>query len=323
VISRGFSVRQLPVAPLPLSDELLSSWLARTSSYYGTTTKDLPEQIGCIETSLEILDRTGEPADSVALAFALRAEPAALLDISFNGLPEPMLNFISPWARLRECPRCSVEFRVRGTIAVLRQWCVAFAVSCQRCGQPLAACQWSYRWAEDDTAAVERRSARLCAALEFGLRDVGKAMALARVMAALATPLPVASRGRSHRADRPLLWCSAFYRREAESKTRAADPSRPFARWRVPAQLAAICLLEEVVCDDHARGQIADRELVDRGDRNVIRDLLGLFDRAAEPRSRAPVAPDKLLNWCLASFRRSMSSCARAEPGFQGLLPLN
>jgi hypothetical protein len=277
-------------------DELLSSWLARTSSSYGTTTKDLPEQIGCIETSLEILDRTAEPADLVALAFALRAEPAALLDISFNGLPEPVLNFISPWAKLRECPRCSVESRVRGTTAVLRQWCVAFAVTCQRCGQSLTACRWSYRWAEDDTAAVERRSARLCAALELGLRDVGNAMALARVMAALATPLPVASRGRSHRGDRPLLWCSAFYRREAGSKTRAADPSRPFARWSVPAQLAAICLLEEVVCDDHAWGQFADRELVDRGDRKVIRDLLGSFDRAAEPRSRAPVVPDELLN---------------------------
>lgn len=232
--------------------------------------------------------RSAEPADLVALAFALRAEPAALLDNSFNGVPGPVLNFISPWAKLRECLRCSVEFRVRGTIAVLRQWCVAFAVTCRRCGQSLIACQWSYRWAEDDAAAIERRSARLCASLELGLRDVRKAVALARVMAALATPLPVASRGLSHRADRPLLWRSPFYRREAGSKTRAADPGRPFACWSVPAQLAAICLLEEVVCDDLAWGQIADRELVDGDDRNVIRDLLGRFGRAAEPGSRAP-----------------------------------
>ena len=282
------SVRQLPVVPLLLSDELLSSWLVRTSSYYGTTTKELLEQIGCIETSLEILDRSAAPADLVALAFALRAEPEVLLDSSFNGVPGPVLNFISPWARLRECPRCSVEFRVRGTTAVLRQWCVAFAVTCRRCGASLTACQWSYRWAEDDVAALERRSARLCAALELGLRDVSKAAALARVMAALATPLPVASRGRSHRANRPLLWRCPFYRREAGSKTRAADPGRPFACWSVPAQLAAICLLEEAVCDDQAWRQIADRELVDSEDRNVIRDLLGRFGRAEEPRSRAP-----------------------------------
>jgi hypothetical protein len=232
VISRGFSVRQLPVAPLPLSDELLSSWLARTSSYYGTTTKELLEQIGCIETSLEILDRSAEPADLVALAFALRAEPAALLESSFNAIPGPVLNFISPWAKLRECPRCTVEFRLRNTTAVLRQWCVAFAVTCRRCGQSLTACQWSCRWAEDDAAAVERRLARLCAALELRLRDVRKAVSLARVMAALATPLPVAYRGRSYRANRPLLWRSPFYRREVSMAVGIRVNLAPFHLWR-------------------------------------------------------------------------------------------
>lgn len=288
MISRGRAVRQLPVVPLRLGDELLSSWLARTSFYYGTTTKQLLEQIGCIETSLEVLDRSAEPSDLLALAFALRAEPAAVLDSSFNGVARPVLDFISPWAKLRECRRCSVEFRARGTTAVLRQWCVAFAVMCRRCGCSLTPCPWQYRSEEEDADAVEGRSTRLCAGLEFGLLDVSIAAAVARVMVAVATPLPVASRGRSHGRDRPLLWRSPFYRREAGSKTRAADPGRPFACWSVPAQLAAICLLEEVVCDDLAWGQIADRELVDSDDRRVIRDLLGRFGRAAEPWSRAP-----------------------------------
>jgi hypothetical protein len=50
---------------------------------------------------------------------------------------------------------------VRGTTAVLRQCCVAFAVTRQRCGQSLTAREWSCRWAKDDAAAVEIRSARL------------------------------------------------------------------------------------------------------------------------------------------------------------------
>lgn len=279
---RGLFVRQLPVVPRPLADELLSSWLARTSSHYRTTAKELLEQIGCIETSLEILDRSAGTADLAVLAFALHVELTALLDISFNAVPEPVLNFISPWAKLRECPRCSVEFRMRGTTAALRQWCVAFAVTCRRCGQSLTPCQWHCRWAKEDATVVEGRSGRLCTALEPGLRDVATVAALTRIMTALATPLPVASRGRSHRADRPLLWRSPFYRREVGSKTRAADPGRPFACWSIPAQLSAICLLEDVVGDDHAWQQIADRELVGGDDRNVIRDLLGRSGRTVE-----------------------------------------
>jgi hypothetical protein len=109
VISRGRFVRQLPVVPPLLADELLSSWLTRTSSYYRTSAKELLKQIGCIETSLEVLDRSAGAADLAALAFALRVDPTELLNISFNAVPEPVLNFISPWAKLRECPRCSVD----------------------------------------------------------------------------------------------------------------------------------------------------------------------------------------------------------------------
>jgi hypothetical protein len=63
----------------------------------------------------------------------------------------------------------------------------------------------------------------------------------------------------------------------------AADPDRPFACWSIPAQLIAICLLEEFVDDDHIWGQISNRKLVDSDDRNVIRDLL---DRPGRPVER-------------------------------------
>ena len=65
----------------------------------------------------------------------------------------------------------------------------------------------------------------------------------------------------------------------------AADPDRPFACWSIPAQLIAICLLEEFVDDDHIWGQISNRKLVDSDDRNVIRDLL---DRPGRPVERTP-----------------------------------
>ena len=282
MISRRLFVRQLPVVPPLLADELLSSWLTRTSSYYRTSAKELLEQIGCIETSLEILDRSAGPADLAALAFALHVKPAELLNISFNAVPKPVLNFISPWAKLRECPRCSAEFHEQGMTTVLREWCVAFAIACRRCGRLLIPCSRNYRSERGDADAVEERSGRLCAALELGLFDVSKAATLARVMAALATPLPVPPRGRSHRADRPLLWRSPFYRREAGSKTRAADPDQPFAYWSIPAQLVSICLLEEVVGDDHVWREWADRLLVDSDDRNIIRDLLDHPGRPAK-----------------------------------------
>jgi hypothetical protein len=205
--------------------------------------------------------------------------------MSFNAVPEPVLNFISPWAKLRECQPCSAEFNDRGITTVLRQWCVAFAITCRRCGRSLTPCPGNFRSEEEGADVVEGRSARLCAALDLALCDVSKAAALARVMAALATPLRVVPRGRSHRADRPLLWRNPLYRREAGSKRRAANPDRPFACWSVPAQLVAICLLEDVVGDDRLWRQIADRELVHSHDRNVIQDLL---DHPGRPVERNP-----------------------------------
>ena len=124
------------------------------------------------------------------------------------------------------------------------------------------------------------------------MRDAGNATALARVMAALATLLPVAARGGVRQLDRPLLWRSAFYRREAASKTRAASPDRPFACWSLPAQLAAICLLEDVVGDDHAWRELADRDLVGDDDRSVARGLLGRPARPTEPSARAGKRPE-------------------------------
>jgi hypothetical protein len=131
--------------------------------------------------------------------------------------------------------------------------------------------------------------------LSWSTNSIGKAMALVRVMAALA---PRCRLRLVADLTEPIDHCCGAVR--SIGGRRDQKPGLPiraaFACWSVPAQLAAICLLEEVVWDDHAWGQIADRELVDRDDRNVIRDLLGSFDQAAEPRSRAPVAPDALPN---------------------------
>jgi len=55
--------------------------------------------------------------------------------------------------------------------------------------------------------------------------------------------------------------------------------------WSIPAQLVAICLLEEFVDDDHVWRQISNRKLVDSDERNVIRDLL---DRPGRPVERTP-----------------------------------
>ena len=116
----------------------------------------LLEQIGCIETLLMALDRSAGPADMAALCFALRIQPTDLICMSFNAEPEPVLSFISPYAKLRDCHLCAADFRVqRMAVAVLRQWCIAFATTCRRCGRPLTPCPWPYRWDDEEVGIVE------------------------------------------------------------------------------------------------------------------------------------------------------------------------
>ena len=159
-------VRQLPVVLPPLAEELPSSWLVRTSSYYRTTAKELLTQIGCIETSLEILDRSAGHAELAALAFALRVEPTELSDILFDAVPEAMLN-LTLFHLGRNYENVHDARNGNGPAAVV--WLAQSPADAAAAHSPLA--PGYYRSEKEDADVVEKRSARLCASLELGLLD--------------------------------------------------------------------------------------------------------------------------------------------------------
>ena len=114
---------------------ILSSWLSRAAAIYRARPETLLEQVGVIEIAPAILDRHATPADVERLAVAMRSSPQAIRRMSFTGQPREALEFVSHRAPLWTCPRCAREFAGRGPVPIkLRQWFVAVAAWCRRCG---------------------------------------------------------------------------------------------------------------------------------------------------------------------------------------------
>jgi hypothetical protein len=113
-------------------------------------------------------------------------------------------------------------------------------------------------------------------ALERTLDDEAAAAALARTMMAIATPLP-AGVAFASRTDRPLLWRDGRYRAEATRRKRvAADPDRAFAAWSMVAQAAALRLLDRLTSERAAWDLLAEFDLIDADDVDLVRRALML-----------------------------------------------
>lgn len=268
--------RPLPVVPPPVIDEALSAWVHRVARYYRTFTERLLEHIGCSPLTHQALECRASLDDLSAIAFAFHVDVDELVRRSFNGFAEPVLSFVDDGGRW--CEPCFAELWALGTPTSLREWSVSFATNCRRCGRPMRR-WWRWWWIlEEEADRVHDCAFRTCAALLPALGHPEQAAALARIMAALATPLPVLARGRQRRLDRPTLYRSPLFRDIARSRIMAPDPARPFGAWNVPARLATLCFLEEFAHDRTVWDELLDRDLIDPDDPVLLRILLARAD---------------------------------------------
>jgi hypothetical protein len=125
----------LPEIPLAENDEILSSWLSRSAALYRARPEALLEQVGLTELSPAILERQGTPADLDRLSAAMYSSPQAIRRMSFAGQPREALELVAHRAPLWTCRQCAEEFISRGLAQIrLRQWFIAVASICRRCG---------------------------------------------------------------------------------------------------------------------------------------------------------------------------------------------
>ena len=248
----------LPEILLAENDEILSSWLARSATFYRVRSDTLLEQLGISELVPALLDRRPLPMDLERLSIAMRSSPEAILRMTFAGETSEALEFVTHRFPLWTCRRCETEFAGRGLAHVqLRTWFIAVASRCRRCGEHLTPVRGRTSRALRDLIAggepYELYAAvcdRLAHAFESG-RPVG---AITRAMRALAAPVPTDNRGRYLARNRgrlpycptrapPLLWQLAGTRnlRRLMHGYRYWRPpaTRPYAAWPQAGQIAA------------------------------------------------------------------------------------
>jgi TniQ len=284
----------LPEIPPPEADEILSSWLSRSAALYKARPEALLEQVGLTESSPTVLDRYATPADLERLAVAMRSSSQAIQRMSFAGQPREALEFVAYSKPVWTCRQCGREFAGRGLVQVkLRQWFVAVASACRRCGGRLTPTRiYTARAIHEIIAAGEpyERHAFVCERLARAF-DYGRPIsAVTRAMKALAAPLPtnprVFYRARKHGRlpdcpgrTPPLLWQlvgTKQLRRHAHSYRYWRPPThRPYVAWPLVGQIAAtvgLTVLEQagMAMWDHLRAL----GLVEYGDQLIVREIL-------------------------------------------------
>jgi hypothetical protein len=114
--------------------------------------------------------------------------------MSFAGQPREALEFVAHKHPLWSCPECAREFAGRDPVRItLRQWFVAVASSCRRCGGRLAPTRfYTARAIQEIIAASElyQRHIFVCDSLARAFDDERPIGAVTRAMRALAAPLP-------------------------------------------------------------------------------------------------------------------------------------
>lgn len=284
----------LPEIPPAEADEILSSWLSRTAAVYRARPETLLEQVGVIEIAPAILDRDATPTDLERLAVAMRSSPQAIQRMSFTGQPREALEFVAHRAPLWTCPRCAREFADRGPVPIkLRQWFVAVASWCRRCGGRLVLTRtFTARAIDAIIAAGElyEQHALVCQRLASAFDTERPIGAITRAMRALAAPLPTNKQALYRARNRgqlpccpdqapPLLWQLAGterLRRHAHSYRYWRPPGhRPYAAWPLVGQIAmTVGLAVLTQAGMEMWGILRDLGLVDPDDELVVRDIL-------------------------------------------------
>jgi len=280
---------------VPEADELLSSWLARTTAIYDAKPSSLLEQIGCLETNPLILDRRPEQTDIDILVLSLRRKRTDIAEMTFADVASEALEFISHGAPGLRCYKCCAEFAARGLHGVvMRRWHVIVATNCRRCGEFLRPSR--HRVGTIINGAIRDEEFRsihthVCRAIDNGANDGLAMAAVSRGMRALAAPIPTKGKARTvarrrgrlpESVDRPppLLWQMidmARFRSMARDYGSWAPPSnRPFATWPPVGQIAATLGLHAMAQCPSTWGFLCDVNLVDYDDDFHVRQLLGL-----------------------------------------------
>jgi hypothetical protein len=220
---------------------------------------------------------------------------------SFVGRPHETLEFVAHkkpvWTR-RQCAR---EFASRGLIQVsLRQWLVAVASSCRRCGDQLMPIRIYTARAIHEIVATDElyeRHALVCERLGRAFDDERRIGAVTRAMRALAAPVPTNKQVLYRARNRgrlpccpglapPLLWQlvgTRQLRRHAHNYRYWRPPAhRPYAAWPLVGQIATNVGLTALAQAGIAMwGLLKDLALVESRDELAIREILATsVDRA-------------------------------------------
>jgi TniQ len=284
----------LPEIPPPETDEILSSWLSRSAALYKARPEALLEQVGLTEISPAVLDRYATLADLERLAVTMRSSTETIRRMSFAGKPREALEFVAHKKPIWTCRQCAGEFVGRGPIqAKLRQWFVAVASACRRCGGRLTPTRiYTARAIHEIIAAGEpyERHTFVCERLARVLDDDRPIGAVTRAMRALAAPLPTnkqvlyraRKRGRlPYCPDQapPLLWQligTRQLRRHAHSYRYWRPPAqRPYVVWPLVGQIAAtvgLTVLEQA--GTAMWDQLKALGLVEYGDELIVKKIL-------------------------------------------------
>jgi len=284
----------LPEIPPAETDEILSSWLSRSAALYKARPEALLDQVGLTETSPAVLDRYATPADLERLAVAMRSSPHAIRRMSFVGKPREALEFVAHKKPVWTCRQCAREFTGRSQVQVkLRQWFVAVASMCRRCGgrlTPMRTC--TARAIHEIIAAHEpyERHTFVCTRLARAFDDERPIGAVIRAMKALAAPLPTnprvfyRARKRGHLLDfpdrtPPLLWQlvgTRQLRHHAHSYRYWRPPAnRPYVAWPLVGQIVATVGLTVLEQAGLAMwDQLKSLGLVEYGDHFIVKNIL-------------------------------------------------
>ena len=224
----------------------------------------------------------------------MRSSPTSLRRMSFAGQPHETLQFVAHKKPVWTCRQCAREFASRGLVQVrLRQWFVAVASSCRRCGDRLMPTRiYTARAIHEIVAAGElyEQHAFVCERLARALDDERPIGAVTRALRALAAPVPTHGQVlyRARKRGRlpccpgqtpPLLWQlvgTRQLRRHAHSY-RYWRPAahRPYVAWPLVGQIAATVGLTVLAqAGMEMWGLLRDLGLVDSGDQLVVRDIL-------------------------------------------------
>jgi len=248
----------LPEIPPPETDEILSSWLSGSAALYKARPEALLEQVGLTEGSPAALDRYATPEDLERLAAAMRSSSRVIQRMSFARQPREALEFVAHKKPFWTCRQCAPEFAGRGPVqTTLRQWFVAVASTCRRCGGLLSPTRiYAARAIREITATgkLYEQHAYVCERLARAFDDDRPIGAVTRAMRALAAPLPT-NKQAFYRARKrgclpafpdqvpPLQWQLVGIRqlrRHAHSYRSWRPPShRPYVAWPLIGQIAA------------------------------------------------------------------------------------